>query len=115
MSQSSKIDASNILRTVPYEQGFHFTTQGIYMGITATSLSDLLAKLDNIDFDSLSFHYQRGDFQKWIRDTLGDDDLADRIDLANRTIFSQQVFSLDELRNSLRKIIQNRIGELQAL
>jgi hypothetical protein len=98
---------------VPFEQGFRFATQGVYTGITATSLSDLLAKLEGIDPDALFFHYQRGDFQRWIRNTLGDDDLADRIELVNRTIFNQQTISLDELRNDLKRIIQKRIAELK--
>ena len=114
MSQVSKIDASKILRTVPVKEGFHFSTEGVYTGITAISLFDFLDKLETVDLDSLFFHYQRGDFQKWIMNTLGDTDLADRIELTTRTIFSQQTISMEELRYSLRQIIEKRIAELQA-
>jgi hypothetical protein len=114
LSQVSKIDAYKILRTVPSENGFHFSTEGVCSGITAISLFDFLGKLETVDLDSLFFHYQRGDFQKWIANTLGDTDLAERIELTTRTIFSHQTFSLEELKNSLRKIIEKRISELQA-
>ena len=114
MSQVSKIEASKILRTVPFEEGFHFTTENADTGITAISLFDLLGKIETVDLDSLFFHYQRGDFQKWIMNTLGDTDLAERIELTNRIIFSQQTISLEELRYSLRQIIAKRIAEFPA-
>src|SRR5450759_4316198 len=81
MSQSiSKVDAQKILRTVSFEKGFHFTSEkGVYTGITAISLSDFAAKLETIDENSVLFHYPRGDFQKWIQETLGDEELANRM------------------------------------
>ena len=40
----------SILRNVPYETGFHFSTEnGVYTGITAVSLSDFVLKLETID------------------------------------------------------------------
>lgn len=113
-SQISKIDASKILRTVPVGEGFHFSTENVGTGIIAISLFDFLSKLETINLDSLFFHYQRGDFQKWIKNTLGDTDLAERIELTTRIIFSQQTISLEEVRYSLREIIEKRIAELQA-
>jgi hypothetical protein len=114
MSQVSKIDNSKILRTVPFEEGFHFSTENVYSGVTAVSLFDFLGKLETIDLGSLFFHYQQGDFQKWVMNTLGDTELADRIELSNRTIFNQQTISLEELRYSLRQIIEKRIAEFQS-
>jgi hypothetical protein len=111
--QVSKIDPSKILRTVSFEEGFHFSTKTVYAGITAISLLDFLGKLKTVNLDSLFFHYQRGDFQKWITHTLGDTDLADRIELTNRTIFNQQTIFLEELRYFLRKIIEKRIAEFK--
>jgi hypothetical protein len=61
------------LRTVPFESGFHFyTVLGNYTGITATNLSEFAAKL-------ITFHFQRKDFQKWIKYTIKDAALAERI------------------------------------
>ena len=104
----SKVDASKILESVSFEKGFHFNTEkGIYFGLTATSLYDFAAKLETIDENSILFHYPRGDFQKWIQDMLGDDELA------NRMCFIQRDISGEKLRGQLVKIVQKRITELK--
>jgi hypothetical protein len=104
----SKVDASGILEIVSFEKGFHFNTEkGVYIGMTAISLFDFAAKLETIDENSILFHYTRGDFQKWIQDTLGDEELA------NRMCFIQRDISGDKLRSQLVKIVQKRIAELK--
>lgn len=105
---ASKVDASKILMAVSFDHGFHFTNEkGVYTGITATSLSDFAAKLETVDGNSIMFHYPRGDFQKWIQDTLGDKELA------NRMCFIQQNITVEKLRNQLVKIVQKRLTELK--
>jgi len=96
------------LESVSFEKGFHFNTEkGIYLGLTATSLYDFAAKLETIDENSILFHYPRGDFQKLIQDTLGDDELASRM------CFIQRDISGEKLRGQLVKIVQKRITELK--
>ena len=103
-----KPNASKILASVQFEQGFHFTTKnGVYMGLTATSLTDFASKLETVDVDSILFHYPRGDFQKWIEDTLGDTELA------NRLCFVKTNLSGEQLRKELVKIVQKRLNELK--
>jgi len=78
----TKVKPTNVktLRTVPFENGFHFYTDiGKYTGITATSLSEFAAKLKTIPTESITFHFQRKDFQKWIKYTIKDAALAERI------------------------------------
>jgi hypothetical protein len=73
------------LRTVPFENGFHFYTDiGKYTGITATSLSEFALKLQVIPTESVMFHFQRKDFQNWIKYTIKDTVLAQRIDNSKR-------------------------------
>jgi hypothetical protein len=103
-----KANLERFLRNVPFETGFHFTTEKlVYTGITAVSLPDFVLKLQTIDANSILFHYPRGDFQKWIQNTLGDEELA------NRMCFIQVNLSGEELRNQLVKIVQKRISELK--
>ncbi len=97
-----------ILRTLPHEKGFHFYTGlGYFTGETATSLDALEKKLQVVAADSVNFHFQRGDFQKWIEDTLGDKELAKRVGLIKLP------FSVEELRKELLAIVQTRITELR--
>lgn len=100
-------DGSKILSTVPPEKAFYFfTAEGVYTNISANSLQNFADKLDGIDESSILFHYPRGDFQAWIRDTLQD------IELANKMCFIQQGISGQILRNQLLEMVKTRIKEL---
>ncbi len=101
------MEKSKPLESVPFEKGFHFTTKEKgYIGITATSLSDFNLKLKTVDAASIDFHYPRGDFQRWMEDTLGDKELADKM------CFVQRDVSGEKLRKELVKIVEKRIKEL---
>jgi hypothetical protein len=102
-------EASRILSDVPSEDAFYFfTAERVYTGISAISLEDFATKLDSLDEDSLLFHYPRGDFQAWIRETLKDNVLAGRM------CFIQRGISGEQLRQELLKMVQTRITELKA-
>ena len=98
----------NLLNSVPYENGFHFYTElGKYTGITACSTVEFAEKIQIIPIQSVTFHFQRQDFQKWLKGTIGDEELSKKIDQI-------KTWSEDEnLRKELFKTFQNRIAELQ--
>jgi hypothetical protein len=97
-----------ILKTVSHEKGFHFyTSSGNYTGETATSLHDFEMKIQVVPTASVNFHIQRGDFQKWVEDTLGDTELAKRISLIDLTL------PAEELRKELLAIVQTRTTALR--
>jgi hypothetical protein len=100
-----------ILNAIPYENGFHFyTALGQYTGITANSLSEFAQKLQVVPVESISFHFQREDYQKWIRNTLKDQELARRLDELRKW----PTWSSDEnLRKEILKTVQKRITELR--
>lgn len=100
--------AQKILSPVPYEQGFHFfMPDGHYIGETATSLCSFLRDLGNVDAESIKFHFERADFQKWVRTTIGDEELAQRIDKLDKKL------PVESLQQYLTDIVQKRISELQ--
>jgi hypothetical protein len=106
----TKQDASKILSTVPSDNAFYFcTAEGVYTKVSAISLEDFAAKLNGVDESSILFHYPRGDFQAWIRDTLKDNVLAGRM------CFVERAISGEHLREKLLKLVQTRISELKAL
>jgi hypothetical protein len=105
----TKPDTSKSLSAVSPENAFYFCTEeGVYTGISAISLKDFADKLDGIDESSILFHYPRGDFQAWIRDSVGDRELADKM------CFIQRGISGKQLRQELLKMVQTRISELKA-
>ena len=99
-----------ILSTVPHDKGFNFFT-GIdrITGETANSLEIFGQKLEIINDESVMFHFRRNDFQNWIKTTVGDDVLAERINHISRQL------SVEDLRNELVKTVQTRISQLMLL
>ena len=101
-----KATIQKILSSVPYENGFHFFRDiGKYSGETAISLFSFFEELRTIELSSVRFHFQRRDFQNWIKQTLGDKELADGIDN----------LSDQNLKEALLKIALTRFVELQTL
>ena len=78
---------------------------GCYTGETATSIRSFLRDVESIDTESIKFHFDRGDFQKWLRNTIGDEDLA-------RTIDKLDKITEENLKEKLADIVQKRISEL---
>ncbi|MFQ6064308.1 MAG: DUF5752 family protein [Candidatus Bathyarchaeia archaeon] len=74
------LSSSRILRKLPREKAFYFFTSiGNYTGENASSLEAFLDKIEEVDVKSLEFHLYRGDFERWIAGTLGDEELAGKI------------------------------------
>jgi len=105
----SKPDAAKILSIVPSGKEFLFcSAEGVCSKTLANSLGDFADKLDGIDEVFILFHYPRGDFQAWIRDVLGDNELADRM------CFIKPGLSGEKLRQELKQIIELRLFELKS-
>jgi hypothetical protein len=106
----TKSEAQKILGSLPYEHGFHFFSGiGRYTGETAVTLFSFYEELRTIELASVKFHFQRGDFQSWIRNTLSDVELAERIDKTKVDLSSE------DLREELLKTVLARLKELQAV
>ena len=107
---NSNVSTSKILKTIPFEKGFHFFTESMgYTGITATSIFEFEEKLKIVSAQSVEYHFRRHDFQKWISDTIGDVELATQIDRLNTQLSSEN------LRKALLKILRKRIREAENL
>lgn len=101
--------ARRALSAVTPDCGFHFYTAiGDYTGITATSLQDLADKLSQVSVASVRFHYERGDFQRWIRTMFCVPPLAEDIALI------KPYFSDEALRREIITKIQEHIARLKA-
>lgn len=72
-----------IFVSVPLEKSFFFHT-GIgpeeFTGISACSLWDFREKVKTVNVRSLEFHTLRGDIERWVKDVLGDEELAEEIE-----------------------------------
>jgi predicted transcriptional regulator len=91
---------------VPPEKGFRFYI-GMDMpaGLTAQSLAEFYTLIGQVSADSLWFHLQRGDFEKWARDVLEEEKLGQ--ELGN---LESAGLSGEELRKELLGLIEAEFG-----
>lgn len=105
-----KIDkekTSKILAYLPIEKSFQFYVDiGKPLNVYAASLQDLCDKILKVDYGSIEFHVNRGDFQAWFME-LGDVELARKILLVR-----EQKATGEELRRKLYEIVKHRCEEL---
>jgi hypothetical protein len=108
----NKAVVSKILRSVPEEKSFHFYLAiGEPTGETAGSLVDFVGKLAAVNVQSVNFHYPRKDFQKWIREVLGDAELALRLGRIGRIRLGLRG---EPLRSELIRSVKVRLNELKS-
>lgn len=102
--------AQKILSEVPAYNAFYFFN-GInkYSGVSARSLIVFSNRLTSLDRKSLDFHFKRGDFENWIRSTIGDSYLANKIAKIDESFDEEQVLT------QVCKIINERLKELRQL
>lgn len=101
---------SKILRTVPSHEGFHFfRAPGDATGKVATNLTDFAEKLRTIDIRSINFHFPRQDFEKWLRDVIGDSELSRRISRIGKENHGEK------LRSEVIQIVKARVDELKGM
>jgi len=90
--KGEKKTAAKVLRTVPPEKAFHYYNDKNYINLSAHSLDELLETLKIVDEGSFGFHFRGGDFERWIRYTVGDSTLAKRVKKAeNKQQFIEEV------------------------
>jgi predicted flap endonuclease-1-like 5' DNA nuclease len=100
--------ASNILRNLPFLESFFFYEEnGKYTNEFADSLSLFSEKMEKMSLKSIEFHSKRRDFEKWIKEKIGDKELAEKI----KKITIKKCGS--NLRESIQKIIEERISILK--
>jgi len=77
----SKDMAMKVLSPILPQSAFYFYTDvGMPTGKAAASLEEFCNQLKTIDAASIEFHMGRGDFENWVKNVLGDMELAARLE-----------------------------------
>jgi carbonic anhydrase/acetyltransferase-like protein (isoleucine patch superfamily) len=65
----------------PVENALYFhTDSGQYTGLMATSIDGFIDALEKAPIESIEFHIRRRDYERWARDVLDSNDLANNIE-----------------------------------
>jgi len=108
-ADTSRVNASEVLRTVSPNQSFlFFEGIGKYTGRRAANLADFCENIKTIDIKSVTFHFERGDYERWIRETLHDAELARKLKRMTKS-------TGEELRNKILQTVKRRLYELQKI
>jgi hypothetical protein len=104
-----QVDVNKVLRTLSDQESFYFyKAVGCPIGEKAVSLADFSKKIEKIDNLSLAFHYYRGDFERWARDTLHDPVLSFRLSVRGRTTLKGEA-----LRDFIIQQVRARFDEFK--
>jgi hypothetical protein len=105
-------EIKNPLRAVPDAKGFHFyTCVGEYCGVSVHSLEEFADALQYVCSEAIVFHFERGDFQHWIRDVIGDAELAHVIDNIK---MCERHLAAESCRKEIVERVNVRILQLEA-
>ena len=101
--------AKRVLRQLPIESSFTFFQEFARPSQqTVYSLDEFRSTLKTVDLKSIQLHVERGDFERWIRQAVGDDKLAGKIaNLSGRRLLGEK------LRKRILDVVERRISKLQ--
>jgi hypothetical protein len=106
------IKTKNPLRVVPDALGFNFyTAVGDCCGVSVHSLEEFADALQYICSEAIIFHFERGDFQNWIRDVIGDDELAKKLDDIKKC---ERHLAAESCRKEIMERVNVRLLQLEA-
>ena len=99
--------ALTALKQLPNDKAFHFYL-GIDQpaGIYASSVKDFYRILETLEAGSLEFHFDRGDFENWLKTTVEDETMA--IELADLKL---EGFRGNVLRGQILLTMRARFGD----
>jgi hypothetical protein len=110
-SQGIMVDSKTIksMRALSDGEAFHFyETMNKPTGQSAKSLHEFLDKIESIKLESLVFHLERNDFKNWIENTIGDQELAKKIEMIPAR-------HDEKLRMTMQTTVRNRLKELEEM
>ncbi len=96
---------------LPHPKRFYFNINGNATGHhPATSLWDFREAIKTVPINSLKYHLQRKDFEKWVHSVFHDDELVRSIRKVRHRYFDD-----DQLRHELDQVVSQRYEELESL
>ncbi|MCJ7722484.1 DUF5752 family protein [Candidatus Bathyarchaeota archaeon] len=111
--EKPELAAKRLLRRLPAGMGFTFSYEFARSSrLTVHSLNEFYLALKNIDVSSIQYHIERGDFERWLSQVVGDDKLADQIAEVNS---SNRKLKGETLRKKILAITDGRLKQLKEI
>ena len=111
--QAKTYNPKEVLRSLQQNEQFHFFVDiNNYTGKSAQNLSKFCKIINTINEKSITFHFERHDFERWTHGTLHDPTLARRINKLKKSQ-TEEKMSEEKVRTLIHYITKNRITELK--
>lgn len=111
--QARTLNPKEVLKRLPQNEQFHFFADIYdYTGKSARNLAQFCNILNSVNEESITFHFERHDFERWIHGTLHDPTLARRINKLKKSQ-NEVKLSKEKVRTLIQQITKNRIKELK--
>ena len=111
--EKPELAAKRLLRRLPAGMGFTFAYDFVRTSdVTVCSLDEFYLALKDIDVSSIQFHAERGDFERWLSQVVGDNILAAQIIEAKR---SKRKIKGESLRKRILAVTGRRLKELKKI
>lgn len=109
--QKPELAAKWILRRLPTDKGFTFFYEFARpTNVTTYDLFEFVGALKNVPVQSLQYHMERGDFERWLSQVLGDKKLAERI----KSVAEEKLIG-KTLQKELVTVVEVRVKQLEAI
>ncbi len=108
--EPTQLSSNKLKRFGDCEAFYFYDSLGSYTGQQANSLEEFAQKMVEINSRSLEFHLYRGDFEKWVRHSLKEESLAEKIEILRKKNTSR-----DNLRSQLYEAIMQHIVSLRKM
>ena len=111
--EKPELAAKRLLRRLPAGMGFTFSYEfARSSALTVHSLHEFCSALKTIEVSSIQYHIERGDFERWLSQVVGDDKLADQIATVNS---SKRRLKGEALRRKVLALTERRLKQLKKI
>jgi alpha-amylase len=111
--EKPELAAKRLLRRLPAGMGFTFSYEfARSSGLTVQSLNEFCSALKTIEASSIAYHIERGDFERWLSQVVGDTRLAEKIATVNS---SKRKLKGEDLRKKVLAITERRLKQLEKI
>lgn len=109
--QKPELAATWILRRLPTDKGFTFFYEFARpTNVTTHNLFEFTSALRNITLQSFEYHVERGDFERWLSQVLGDKKLAQKI-----ASIAKEKMAGEKVRGQIVAVVEARVKQLKEL
>ena len=94
--------------SLPKERRFYFRPVDGQTFPAAGTMGDFRAALGHLDTRALQYHLERGDFSRWLDDTIADKELAAQVAVWEDELHAHRAADLERIRRQFRQAVQQR-------